>query len=71
MQRAGIGEDMNCKPGRSQGKDQEMGKEAELGIQGVSRLSDGSRAEQSQGWEILPNPLLLVASITPASRKAV
>lgn len=65
MQGAGVGTDMNCELGRSLGKDQEMEKEAELGIQGASGMSDGSRTEESQGWVILPNPLLSVASQLP------
>lgn len=44
----------------------DWGREAELGIQGASVMSDGSRAEESQGWVVLPNPLL---SVAPASWK--
>lgn len=48
---AGVGADMSQEPGAGKisGKNPEMGREAELGIQGPSGMSDGSRTEQSQG----------------------
>lgn len=46
-----MGADMSQEPGAGKisGKNPEMGREAELGIQGPSGMSDGSRTEQSQG----------------------